>query len=155
MIHDQVDQEVERFLEGLSDLQEQIQRLTPQGNVLVHGDAHFANALFSPEPTACLIDWGMPMIGFGEIDLAHALALNLPRHLRREWEEEMFRVYLDKMADHGSVIDKEDLSERYRLGVLYSIMSPIVWWRSGVPDSQWRPALSNSLDAARDLGLMN
>jgi aminoglycoside phosphotransferase (APT) family kinase protein len=155
MIRDRVDHEVASFLTGLSDLEEQIQRLTPQENVLVHGDAHFANALFSPAPNACLIDWGMPMIGFGEIDLAHALALNLPRHLRREWEEEMLSVYLDQMADFGSTIDKETLYERYRLGVLYSFTSPIVWWRSGVPDAQWWPALGNSLDAARDLGFMN
>jgi len=76
MIRDRVDHEVASFLTGLSDLEEQIQRLTPQ-------------------------------------------------------------------------------DERYRLGVLYSFTSPIVWWWSGVPDAQWWPALGNSLDAARDLGFMN
>ena len=155
MIRDQVDLETEKFLTGLSSLEEQILGLTPETNVLVHGDAHFANALFSSAPDACLIDWGMPMIGFGEIDLAHALALNLPPHLRRQWEAEMLDVYLDRMAACGSPIGREACYERYRLGVLYSFVSPVIWWHSGVPEQQWRAVLNNSLGAARDLGLIS
>ena len=83
-----------------------------------------------------------------------SLALNLPAHLHREWEEEMLGVYLDQIAACGSPIEKEALYEHYRLGVLYSFVSPIVWWRSGVPEPQWWSALTNSVSAARDLGLL-
>ena len=153
-IHGQVDREVERFLAGLHDLEHRIAQAGDQADVIVHGDAHFANALFSPEPRASLIDWGMPMVAFGEIDLAHALALNLPPNLRREWEQEMTHVYLGRMAACGSPIDEAAFLERYRLGVLYSLVSPVIWWCSGVPEPQWRSALANSLDAARGLGLL-
>lgn len=154
MIHERVDRAVESFLTDLSDLEHRIKRMGAQADVIVHGDAHFGNALFSPEQRACLIDWGMPMIGFGEIDLAHALALNLPPNLRREWEQEMIGVYLSQMAACGSPVEEAAFHERYRLGVLYSFISPVIWWCSGVPEPQWRSALSNSLDAARDLGLL-
>lgn len=154
MIHERVDHAVERFLTDLNDLEGRIKRLGTQADAIIHGDAHFANALFSPEPRACLIDWGMPMIGFGEIDLAHALAMNLPQNLRREWEQEMVGVYLNQMAACGSPIEEAAFYERYRLGVLYSFVSPIVWWRFGVPEPQWRSALANSLSAARDHGLL-
>lgn len=154
MIHGRVDRTVESFLTDLSDLEDQIKRMGGQADVIVHGDAHFANALFSPEPRACLIDWGMPMVGFGEIDLAHALAMNLPPNLRREWEQEMAGVYLSQMAACGSPVDEAAFLDRYRAGVLYSFISPVIWWCSGVPEPQWWAALTNSLDAARDLGLL-
>jgi len=121
----------------------------------VHGDANFGNVLYSSAPKACLIDWAMPMIGFGELDLAHALALNLPRETARQWETEMARVYLDRMTACGSAVDSDTFYERYRLGILYSFVSPVVWWKTGVPDPIWWAGLNNSLDAAHDFGLIN
>jgi len=153
-VRDRVDHEVRSFLNGLRDLDERIRHMAPGADALVHGDAHFANALFPGASRACLIDWAMPMIGFGEIDLAHALALNLPGDLRRAWEEEMVSVYLNEMSAWGSSVERDLFYERYRLGVLYSFVNPVVWWWSGVPESQWWAGLSNSLDAACDLGLM-
>lgn len=154
MLRDRVDRKVLSFLSGLDELNELIHQAAPPMKVLVHGDAHFANVLYPSAAPACLIDWGMPMLGFGEIDLAHALALNLPRHLGRAWEAEMVRVYLDQMAAYGLSVDTETFYERYRLGVLYSFVSPVVWWRSGVPETLWWFAMVNSLSAARDLGLV-
>lgn len=155
MLRDRVDARIVDFLSGLDELSESLAKAAPTTKMLVHGDAHFGNALYSPALSVCLIDWGMPMVAFGEIDLAHALALNLPRHVAREWENEMVSVYLDQMAACGSAADVDTFYDRYRLGVLYSLMSPVVWWRTGVPDSVWWPALNNSLDAAHGLGLMN
>ena len=100
-----------------------------------------------------MIDWGMPMLAFGEIDLAHAIALNLPGGSRRVWELELIRIYLEGLSASGVSIDPELFRDRYRLGVLYAVASPISWWRSGLPEELWRPALSNVIEAARDLGL--
>lgn len=155
MLRESVDRTTVDSLSGLGKLSELLVNARPTTKVLVHGDAHFGNALYSPVSGGCLIDWGMPMVAFGEIDLAHALALNLPRHIAREWESEMVRVYLDQMAAYGSAVDVDSFYQRYRLGVLYSFVSPVVWWRTGVPDSVWWPALNNCLDAAHDLGLMS
>ena len=154
MLRKRLDRKVVDFLSGLNGINELIQQAASPPRAIVHGDAHFANALYSAAPRACLIDWGMPMLAFGEIDLAHALALNLPRRLGKAWEAEMVRIYLDQMAACGSSVDSEVFYERYRLGVLYSLVSPVAWWRSGVPEPVWWTALNNSLDAARDLGLM-
>ena len=148
-----LDQPARTCLERLRDLGDRVGAAAPR-TALVHGDAHFGNALFSAASTACLIDWGMPMIGFGEIDLAHALALNLPRRVAREWEPEMIDAYLTQAGEYGSPLEADDVHERYRTGVLYSLVSPIVWWRSGVPETVWWPAMVNALDAARDLDLM-
>lgn len=126
-----------------------------QPPALVHGDAHPGNALYSPASSACLIDWGMPMLGPGEIDLAHALALNLPRRIARRWEHELVHAYRQQLAASGTDPDARSFKERYRLGVLYALTSPVVWWYSGVPESLWWPALSNTVDAAADLTLMS
>jgi aminoglycoside phosphotransferase (APT) family kinase protein len=142
------------FVSGLSDMKTQLQASAPSAVSLVHGDAHFGNALFSSAPLACLIDWGMPMVGFGEIDLAHTLALNLPREQARNWESEMVSAYLDQLIACGVPASAAGFEERYRLGIAYSFVSPAVWWRSGVPEPVWMSALSNSLDAARDAGLI-
>jgi aminoglycoside phosphotransferase (APT) family kinase protein len=153
-VRDRFDSAVMRFLSGLDRLEGEIKGLGDQHDVIVHGDAHFANALYSPVPRACLIDWGMPMIGFGEIDLAHALALNLPQILRREWEREMQDAYLGQLAVCGAAGEREAFLHRYRLGVAYSIASPVIWWQFGAPESQWGPVLENALGAARDLGVV-
>lgn len=123
------------------------------GAAIVHGDAHYGNGLFSGSSAACLIDWGMPMRAFGEIDVAHAIALNLPPGVRRARQSELHRVYLDRLAAHGIPPNPEAYRDRYRLGVLYAFASPVSWWRSGVPERVWRPALANLVDAADDLGL--
>jgi hypothetical protein len=63
------------------------------------------------------------------------------------------RTYLEQMSVCGSHLDADRFYERYRLGVLYSLASPVVWWRTGVPESTWWPALTNSIGAANDLDL--
>lgn len=120
---------------------------------IVHGDAHYANALYSDSAAACLIDWGMPMRAFGEIDVAHAIAMNLPPDVRRRREPMLRTHYLERLAARGIAQTMEDFLDRYRLGVLYAFASPVAWWRSGVPERVWRPALANLVDAAEDLGL--
>lgn len=153
-IRDRFDPGAVDFITGLHDITERIQAASPDASSLIHGDAHFGNALYSTAPQACLIDWGMPMLGFGEIDLAHALALNLPRHLARSWQAEMMSAYLDQLAACGAPADAATFDERYRLGVVYSFVNPVVWWQSGVPEPVWLSALANSLDAARDIDLI-
>ena len=150
-VRDRLDSDDLRFLLQLRNLDARIHPDSLAGTSLVHGDAHVGNVLFAADDRACLIDWGMPMLAVGEVDLAHALALNLPRELRRQWERDLIQTYLEQRSvDHN-----EAFEVRYRFGVLYSFVSPVAWWSAGVAESHWWPALMNLLDAARERELLS
>ena len=78
---------------GLRDNTPLVARLLSGDETLVHGDAHFGNALYD-STGALLIDWALAVIGPGEADLTHALAMNLPRLLSEAYEESLFRTLL-------------------------------------------------------------
>lgn len=147
-----LDQKTTSYLEGALPFSELLQSEHLPSEAMVHGDAHYGNALFSSSG-ACLIDWGMPMRAFGEIDVAHAIAMNLPPAVRRKREPKLQRLYLEGLAAYGLPGSAELFRFRYRLGVLYAFASPISWWRTGVPEQIWRPALANLVEAADDLGI--
>ena len=142
------------FLEHVLPFEELFRLEALPKEAIVHGDAHYGNALFSSSK-ACLIDWGMPMRAFGEIDVAHAIALNLPASVRRTRESKLHQTYLNALARQGVPSNVEAFRQRYRLGVLYAFASPVSWWRSGVPEQVWRPALANLVDAADELQIRN
>lgn len=117
---------------------------------ILHGDAHYGNALYSPE-SAVLLDWGNACLGPGEIDLAHAVALNLPREVSREWEAPILHEYVRSLESFGVSRSFAEVYERYRMGALYAVTVPIRLWQAGVSEEIWRRLLRNVLAAVRDL----
>lgn len=62
------------------------------------------------------------MIGPGAVDLAHALALKLPRLFSSEYEEQLLRRYAETCALHGHEVREADVRERYRQCLLLTIV---------------------------------
>lgn len=119
-------------------------------DTIVHGDAHFWNALYSWND-ARLIDWGNAALGFGEIDVAHAIAMNLPREVSREIEKQLLCDYAGYIAEDGRNHDVEEVWYRYKAGILYAITSSISMGEAGVPFETWWSLFINSMSAAREL----
>lgn len=150
-----LDKKERQLVSSLSGVEEKFSRVSAvEMNILVHGDAHFSNFLYSEDAGACIIDWALPMISFGEIDLAHALALNLPRRIGREWEADLLNQYAAQLRLLSCPVDDERVEQRYNLAVLYGFVSPVLWWKSSVPEEYWWPGFTNVLDAALDRGLL-
>lgn len=117
---------------------------------IVHGDAHFWNAMYG-EQRAVLIDWGNVALGPAGVDLAHAIALNLPREVGAEWEGTLLERYRERLARWGMASSADDVWQSYRTGILFGLLVPIGQRASGVPERVWRPLLRNVSAAARDL----
>lgn len=120
-------------------------------HTIIHGDAHYWNALYSTDGQTSLIDWGNACMGIGEIDLAHALALNLSRQVRQQWEAVLLELYTETLNLMGVDRELDVTRNRYRIAALYGISEPIGIWHAGFPSSVWLPLLTNALDAAADL----
>lgn len=114
-----------------------------RGEIVVHGDAHFGNAIALRGETR-LLDWANTALGFGEIDLAHLLALNLPPDSRRVLEPKLLESYAQQTGSELSGVRR-----RYKLGVLYAVESAVGMWEFGVPN--WAELLSNACTAAVEL----
>ncbi len=110
---------------------------------IVHGDAHFGNAVYG-KGKARLIDWGNTALGVGEVDLAHAIAMNLPRSCGRQIEGELITLYSDYVGQ-----DATQTWSRYRASVLYAIASSIAMREFGVP--HWETLFENAMHTALEI----
>ncbi len=143
-----IDDHTKAILTDLFDLKE---ILTDLGeDTIIHGDAHFWNALYSYEE-ARLIDWGNTCLGFGEVDLAHAIAMNLPRGLSRGQEDHLLREYSNCLAEFGEKISLKEIWSRYQVGIQYAITTSISMWQIGVSYRIWWPLFVNITNAAKEL----
>ncbi|MGI9603849.1 MAG: phosphotransferase [Acidimicrobiales bacterium] len=137
------------ILQTIGNRADVLAQLADRPATILHGDAHYANAVHG-EHGATLIDFGSVYLGPGEFDLAHAVAMNLPRATRLEWETSLIDGYR-RALDHTVGAPAHDVAtNRYRLGVLNAVVVPVTHWIGGVPPSVWRPLLDNALGAARD-----
>lgn len=146
-----------RFPKRTFDLIEKMKRKVPEivqmmsgGQNLVHGDAHYGNALFNKDH-ALLIDWAMPVIGHGEVDLCHALAFNLPRYFSAGYEALAIRHYVETSDACGEVLSEAEVLERYRQCLLLTVGIAVgIRHVAGLPEAVWTQLFTNSVHAALD-----
>ncbi len=86
------------------------------------------------------------------MDLAHAVALNLPPEVARRWEAQLLESYVLGLNEAGVSRSLGETCERYRQGVLYAVTVPIRQWAAGVPEDTWLRLFRNVLVVARELG---
>ena len=127
-----------------------IAQMLPDDQTLVHGDAHFGNAMYAAGD-ALLIDWAQAVIGPGEVDLAHALAMNLPRLFSSEYEEQLIRSYVETCGIYGHQASEADVLERYRRCLLLTVVVAVgMRTVPGMSDQVWGFLFANTLHAALD-----
>lgn len=137
------------LIRKLRDHVGQLRDLLAGHAVLVHGDAHFWNALYADD--ALLLDWEMAVIGPGEVDLCHALAMNLPRSVAQRYEVACLRHYVRTCSSFGLELSERDVWERYRICLLLTVMVSIGMRRiPGIQDAVWRTMFTNAVQSAID-----
>lgn len=125
-------------------------QLQSQSGVLVHGDAHFGNAFYRTDD-AVLIDWALAVVGPGEVDLCHALAMNLPRHLGAKHEKEMVRQYAATCSEFGHPVTDSETFSRYKNCLLLTVIVAVgMSTVPGMPESVSRYMITNAVSAAID-----
>ena len=127
-----------------------VAQLLSDDETLVHGDAHFGNALYD-NSGALLIDWALAVMGPGEADLTHALAMNLPRLLSEAHEESLLRTYADTCNELGHATSLDGVRERYRRCLLVTLIVAVgMRTVPGMADQVWSYMFTNAMHSALD-----
>jgi hypothetical protein len=118
-------------------------------SVLIHGDAHFGNALYADD--ALLLDWALAVIGPGEVDLCHAVAMNLPRYFASEYESAVVGEYVRTCCDLGQNVGEHSVMDRYRRCLLLTvIVATGMKSVAGIQDRVWSYLFTNAVHSAID-----
>lgn len=126
-----------------------IETLLSDPSVLLHGDAHFGNALYADD--AMLIDWALAVIGPGEVDLCHALAMNLPRYFASEYEPVAIRQYVQTCSKFGWDLREDEVLERYRECLLLTVIIAVgMQTVAGIQETAWSYMFTNAVHSAID-----
>lgn len=133
----------------LKDRLPQLHSLLTGHETLVHGDAHFWNAMYGQD--ALLLDWELAKIGPGEADLCHALAMNLPRPIAERYEKPCLHHYVSTCSQYGMELIERDLWDRYRMCLLYTVMETVGLKNiPGIEDAVWHRLFTNAVQNAVD-----
>lgn len=91
---------------------------------LLHQDVHLGNWLRDPEGRIGLYDWQCVARGHWALDVSYALACGLDPDDRREWERDLLRLYLERLAAGGvpAVPDFDTAHLAYRQQVWHGLM---------------------------------
>jgi len=68
---------------------------------LLHGDCHLGNTYRLPDGSAGLLDWQVLLRGPGTREVAYFLGSSVPTDVRRAHEDELVRLYLETLTEHG------------------------------------------------------
>lgn len=138
----------------------ELHRSRPQ--TLLHQDTHAGN-WFRPAPgKMALHDWQGLARGLWAADYAYALASNLRVEDRRAWEEDLLRLYLERLADTGAPAPRFDEAwTEYRREHLHGLFFWLFPMGAGrlQPDMQpieeTRANVERTAQAVDDLGTLD
>jgi hypothetical protein len=120
-------------------------RLNSRENItMIHGDANpFGNVLFPHNPKIdeiLLIDWNAWGIQIGMKDVAHAIGLNFYPHQRKEFEDEILKLYHKTLVDNGvRNYSYDECLYDYKLCITTLLFSPITLLSWDISEGVWWP----------------
>ena len=80
------------------------ERLSRPPLTLLHGDLRLDNIFFGREPKSAgfkLIDWQAVRMGRGAYDIAYFLSTSVPVEMRRRYQEDIIREYVQALSETG------------------------------------------------------
>jgi len=102
-----------------------VDRQSASPETFVHGDVHLKNWYLRKHPAMGLGDWQCSGRGHWARDVAYAISTSLRTPDRREWEEDLLRLYLDRLQSAGGPQLEFDQAWRdYR----EQLLSALAWW---------------------------
>jgi hypothetical protein len=129
-------------------------RRTSSNSTLLHTDPHFWNFLYSNDsaPENCVIfDWPLWRTGLGGCDLAYMIGLHLYPEHRHRFEPVLLDRYSTVLNENGVNYDREDVQLDYRIGIISSLLMPIMEFSWNIPPLDWIPKLEKGFSGYYDL----
>lgn len=106
---------------------------------LIHCDVHLKNWYHSHSGKMGLSDWQITSVGHWSRDLIYTITTALTVENRRNWEQDLVRLYLDHMEARG--VPREPLDQVW-LNLRQQLMTALAFWTitlhpaAGMPDMQ-------------------
>lgn len=117
---------VVRFAERFAEHAGEALSVLAGHSMLLHGDIRADNMFFHGDQLK-IVDFQMASTGCAMSDIAYLLSQGLPTDTRRGHDESLVGEYLDALARHGVVgYSFDDAWRRYRYGVVYSMLLPVI-----------------------------
>jgi aminoglycoside phosphotransferase (APT) family kinase protein len=114
---------------------------------LLHADVHSRNWYLAPDGGMGLYDWQVLNIGTWAMDVAYALASALTVEDRRDWEEDLIALYVDRLhAAGGPKLDAGEAFFTYRQQVFHGL----AFWLYTIGAGRFEPDMQ-----PREVSLLN
>ena len=92
---------------------------------LIHSDVHLKNWFITADDRMGLHDWQIATVGHWSRDLVYSLTSALTIENRRAWLDDLFALYLEKMAERG--VPKVPMAELQR-NIRQQLMTALAFW---------------------------
>lgn len=92
---------------------------------LIHSDVHLKNWFVTADNQMGMHDWQLTTIGHWSRDLVYSLTTALTIDNRRAWLDDLFALYLEKMAERG--VPKVPMAE-LQLNIRQQLMTALAFW---------------------------
>jgi thiamine kinase-like enzyme len=106
--------------------------------MLVHCDVHLGNWYIAGNGDMGLTDWQAVSIGHWSRDFAYGLSTTLSVEDRREWFDDLLRLYLDRMAEYG--VPRVSFDEAL-FNVRQQLMTALAYWTITLVPAPDMPAM--------------
>ena len=105
---------------------------------LIHSDVHLKNWYLTPDDRMGLADWQLVTIGHWSRDFVFATTTALTIEQRRAWQEDLLRLYLDKMVELGTPRTPFDDA---LLNIRQQLFSALAFWTITLRPTADMPAM--------------
>ncbi|WP_327753864.1 aminoglycoside phosphotransferase family protein (plasmid) [Sphingobium sp. SJ10-10] len=105
---------------------------------LIHSDVHFKNWYITPDDRMGLADWQLTTIGHWSRDFIFSTMTALTVEQRREWLEDLLRLYLDLMAAKGVPVISFDEALR---NIRQQMFTAFAFWTITMRPTEDMPAM--------------
>jgi hypothetical protein len=102
-------------------LEQAMARSSERPHTLLHGDSHIGNTYTTRDGRMGFADWQVTLKGNWGYDFAYTLTSGLAVEDRRQWERELLRMYLERLAASGGpTLSFDQAWLNYRQQVFYA-----------------------------------
>ncbi len=104
-------------------------------DTLCHGDFRSDNLLFDSDGRVVALDYQLGSVAHGMTDVAYFISQSVDDEIVASRVDDLIAVYVDRLAEHGIVLDLGSGMDAYRAGLVFYLSIPIsILTLEGVPE---------------------
>lgn len=94
-------------------------------DTICHGDFRADNLLFDEGDGLLALDFQLAAVSHGMTDVAYLISQSVDDEVASTRADELIDVYLERLAAHGIVLDRDEAMVPYRAGVVFYLSIPV------------------------------